>query len=330
MKSIGRAAALVAVLGMPVIAYVLARASVSVWEGMGPASSADASVALEDGLVLLAAAAGAAIAAYLALTGYAMLLGAAWRGGRAIPKALTAMAPHGWTRVTATALGLTMSAGLAGPAFAAEGGSMPFPSPGWVDPPVAVAAEPSALDVAGWVQAPASEAVDTDGDADAPAPARTAAPSATSLTVGWVEADAPSAPAHASPSEPQLTSTLHDVPALDTTDLATAETDKAVVNTDVVNSAGSDTAVFGPAESNSPQVASAQSQAPPPSANAYVVQSGDSLWRITEALLGADASSVKVAAAWPALYEANLDSIGDNPSLIHPGLTLTIPAGLGA
>jgi nucleoid-associated protein YgaU len=63
---------------------------------------------------------------------------------------------------------------------------------------------------------------------------------------------------------------------------------------------------------------------------AYVVQPGDSLWRITEALLGADASAAHIAASWPALYEANRDSIGDNPSLIQPGLALTVPAGLGA
>jgi len=64
--------------------------------------------------------------------------------------------------------------------------------------------------------------------------------------------------------------------------------------------------------------------------SAYVVQPGDSLWRITEALLGANASAAQIAASWPALYEANRDSIGDNPSLIQPGLALTVPAGLGA
>jgi nucleoid-associated protein YgaU len=64
--------------------------------------------------------------------------------------------------------------------------------------------------------------------------------------------------------------------------------------------------------------------------SAYVVQPGDSLWRITDTLLGADASAAHIAASWPALYEANRDSIGDNPSLIQPGLSLTIPAGLGA
>ena len=256
MRSIGRAVALVAVLGMPVIAYVLARVTVSMWDGLDSASLADAGVALEDGLTLLAAAVGTTIAAYLALTGYAMLLGAAWRGGRAIPKALASLAPHGWTRVTATALGLSMTAGFAVPALATEGGTTHVPS-------------------AGWVAAPVSVGVD-------------AAP--VSLAVGWVEADAT-----ATPTSPQPSGAPSKI-------------------------APSDAAPIGAA----PIGAATQ-----PS-SAYVVQPGDSLWHITEALLGANASAAQIAASWPALYEANRDSIGDNPSLIQPGLALTVPAGLGA
>jgi hypothetical protein len=252
---------LVAVLGMPVIAYALAQVTVSMWEGLDSASLADAGVALEDGLTLLAAAVGAIIAAYLALTGYAMLLGAAWRGGRAIPKALASLAPHGWTRVTATALGLSMTAGLAVPALATEGGTTQVPS-------------------AGWVAAPVSVGVD-------------AAPAA--LSVGWVEAEAAASPTNAQPSG------------------ATAKI------------APSDAAPIGAALIGAVLIGAAT----PPS-SAYVVQPGDSLWRITEALLGADASVAQVAESWPALYEANRDSIGDNPSLIQPGLALTIPEGLGA
>ncbi|NYI40805.1 LysM peptidoglycan-binding domain-containing protein [Demequina lutea] len=230
MRSIGRAVALVAVGGMPAIAYVLGRVAVVMWEGMHPAYVADAGVALEDGLTLLAAAVGATIAAYLALTGYAMLLGAVWRGGRAIPRALTAFSPQGWTKVTATALGLSMSAGLAAPALAADGGSTQGTSAGWVAAPVSVVADP----------APAS------------------------LAVGWVEADA-----------------------------ASKETSAQASST-------------------------------------HIVQPGESLWRITEALLGAEASAAQIAAAWPELYEANRGSIGDNPSLIQPGTALLVPAGLGS
>jgi len=256
MRSIGRAVALVAVLGMPVIAYVLARVTVSLWEGPDSASLADAGVALENGLTLLAAAVGAAVAAYLALTGYAMLLGAAWRGGRAIPKALASLAPHGWTQVTDTALGLSMTAGLAVPALDTEGGTTQVPS-------------------AGWVAAPASVGVD-------------APPAA--LAIGWVEADAT-----ASPTSPQPSG-----------------------------------ATSGIAPSGAAPIGAARIGAATQPSSAYVVQPGDSLWRITEALLGADASAARIAASWPALYEANRDSIGDNPSLIQPGLALTVPAGLGA
>ena len=267
MRSIGRAAALVAVVGMPAVAYALTRVAVSISQGMDSASLADASVAVEDGLTLLAAVVGAAIASYLALTGYAMLVGAAWRGGRAIPRALASLAPAGWTRVTATALGLSLSAGLAAPALAAETGSAHVPSAGWVDAPVSVVVETAPLDLAGWMAAPASVSTTSSTTnsssvtSSAAGPADVTTPSA--LVVGWVGAG------------------------------ATQET-------------------------------------PPPPSVAYVVQAGDSLWRITESLVGTDASAAQVSAEWPRLYEANRDAIGDDPSLIHAGLELTIPAGFGA
>lgn len=267
MRSIGRAVALAAVLGMPVIAFILARVTVSLWGGLDSASLADAGVALEGGLTLLAAAAGAAIAAYLALTGYAMLLGAVWRGGRAIPKALASVAPHGWTRVTATALGISMSAGLSIPALATEGGATHVPSAGWVVAPVAMVVDAAPAPVAiGWVKADAGAGPDAASDR-----AGVAAPPP--LVVGWV---AEGSVAEGSVAEAGAT------------------------------------------------------QTPPEASSAYVVRPGDSLWRITESLLGADASAAQIAAAWPELYEANRASIGDNPSLIRPGLALTIPAGLGA
>jgi hypothetical protein len=246
---------------MPVIAYVLARVTVSLWEGPDSASLADAGVALESGLTLLAAAVGAAVAAYLALTGYAMLLGAAWRGGRAIPKALVSLAPHGWTRVTATALGLSMTAGLAVPALATEGGIMQVPS-------------------AGWVAAPASVGID-------------APPAA--LAIGWVAANAT-----ASPTSPQPSGATSGIAPSGAAPIGAAPIGAALIGAETQPS------------------------------SAYVVQPGDSLWHITEALLGADASAAHIAASWPALYEANRDSIGDNPSLIQPGLALTVPAGFGA
>lgn len=58
-------------------------------------------------------------------------------------------------------------------------------------------------------------------------------------------------------------------------------------------------------------------------ASNYVVKSGDSLWQISQDLLG-DGSR------WNELYQANASIIGDNPRLIMPGQELTIPGMDGA
>lgn len=58
-------------------------------------------------------------------------------------------------------------------------------------------------------------------------------------------------------------------------------------------------------------------------ASNYVVKSGDSLWQISQDLLG-DGSR------WNELYQANASIIGDNPRLILPGQELTIPGMDGA
>jgi nucleoid-associated protein YgaU len=52
----------------------------------------------------------------------------------------------------------------------------------------------------------------------------------------------------------------------------------------------------------------------------YVVQPGDTLSKIAGKMWG-DVSPD----SWRKLYEANKDVIGDNPSLIEVGMTLTIP-----
>ncbi len=286
MRSIERAAALITVLGMPVIAYGLALMAVSMWEAMDSTTLADAGLALEDGLALLAAAIGASIAGYLALTGYAMLLGAAWRGGRAIPKALAAIAPHGWTRVTAAALGLTISAGLAAPALAAEAGSIQAPSAGWVAAPVSVPTDTATQGV-GWVP-----------EAVPPAP------------VGWATPE---------PSDAAVDIVVADV----------AAGDIVVADVGVPDVATAEAAVPDVAETATP-VADVAREGFAKAPGDYVVQPGDSLWRITEKLLGPDATESEVAALWPQLYAANRVHIGDNPSLIQPGLTLTIPVGLDA
>jgi hypothetical protein len=69
-------------------------------------------------------------------------------------------------------------------------------------------------------------------------------------------------------------------------------------------------------------------QSNPGSGTTITVSAGDSLWSITTALLGTEATTASIAAAWPALWQANAALIGPDPGLIHPGQTLTVPAVL--
>lgn len=61
------------------------------------------------------------------------------------------------------------------------------------------------------------------------------------------------------------------------------------------------------------------------SAVSVVVQPGDTLWAIAAAHLPATAGNAAIAAAWPAWFGANAAAIGDNPHLIHPGTSLSVP-----
>lgn len=57
----------------------------------------------------------------------------------------------------------------------------------------------------------------------------------------------------------------------------------------------------------------------------YVVQRGDCLWSIAARLLGGRADARSIDAAWRQIYAANRAAIGDDPNLIHIGLTLELP-----
>ena len=59
---------------------------------------------------------------------------------------------------------------------------------------------------------------------------------------------------------------------------------------------------------------------------AYVVQPGDSLWTIAARQLPPGAAPARVAAAWPAWWQANRSQLGPDPDLIHPGTRLTPPS----
>jgi hypothetical protein len=58
---------------------------------------------------------------------------------------------------------------------------------------------------------------------------------------------------------------------------------------------------------------------------AYVVQRDDCLWSIAAALLGPAADARAIDIGWRQIYAANRAAIGDNPNLIHIGLTLELP-----
>jgi hypothetical protein len=72
-------------------------------------------------------------------------------------------------------------------------------------------------------------------------------------------------------------------------------------------------------------------EGPRPSTTTYVVEPGDSLWRIAASVLrsggGQDSSNEEIARFWPTIYAANRALIGDNPNLIFPGQRLLIPEG---
>ena len=75
-----------------------------------------------------------------------------------------------------------------------------------------------------------------------------------------------------------------------------------------------------------PPIRLARSESPD---DIYVVEPGDSLWRIAGHLLSVrgsgEVTGADIARFWPAIYEANRDLIGDDPNLILPGQPLQIP-----
>ena len=60
-----------------------------------------------------------------------------------------------------------------------------------------------------------------------------------------------------------------------------------------------------------------------PTADAYVVRPGDSLWSIARAH---PAPAADVETRWRAIWRHNRDVVGDDPDLIHPGQALRLPA----
>lgn len=78
-----------------------------------------------------------------------------------------------------------------------------------------------------------------------------------------------------------------------------------------------------------PEAPDAPEAPPPDPPRIVIVRSGDSLWSITEDLLGpAPSDPAEIAASWPQLHEMNRDLIGPDPDRLHPGQELTVPTSL--
>lgn len=84
-----------------------------------------------------------------------------------------------------------------------------------------------------------------------------------------------------------------------------------------------------PAEATPVTAPSATAGTPGTGATSQVVVGpGDTLWEIARRSLPDGASHAQVAAAWPAWYEANRQTIGADPDLILPGQVLYAPEHL--
>ena len=71
------------------------------------------------------------------------------------------------------------------------------------------------------------------------------------------------------------------------------------------------------AQDDAPAEGSRPSKTPTGTVITVVVQPGDTLWSITDQLLGPDPDpAVEIAGAWPAIYDANRDRIGPDPDSV--------------
>lgn len=80
----------------------------------------------------------------------------------------------------------------------------------------------------------------------------------------------------------------------------------------------------------SPAQPSTGPDSPASSGPTHTVAPGESLWSITAHLLPTGSAPAQIAQDWPALYRANSEAIGADPSLIRPGTVLSVPDSLSA
>ena len=138
-------------------------------------------------------------------------------------------------------------------------------------------------------------------------PAATAAPSASAPPddLGWrVSTGAAAAPPDKSAPDPDGAESAQDSPP-------------AVENAENADPAASSDSA--PDDETEPRT---------DSSHTHTVESGESLWSITAAALGPDATDAQIVQTWPLVYETNTEPIGSDPSLLRPGAELRLPDAL--
>ena len=144
-------------------------------------------------------------------------------------------------------------------------------------------------------------------------PAATAAPSASAPPddLGWrVSTGAAAAPPDKSAPDPDGAESAQDSPPAEPAPPAV----ESAENADPAASSGS-----APDDGTGTRT---------DSAHTHTVEPGESLWSITAAALGPDATDAQIVQTWPLVYETNTESIGSDPSLLRPGAELRLPDAL--
>ena len=144
-------------------------------------------------------------------------------------------------------------------------------------------------------------------------PAATAAPSASAPPddLGWrVSTGAAAAPPDESTPDPDGAESAQDSPPAEPAPPAV----ESAENADPAASSGS-----APDDGTGTRT---------DSAHTHTVEPGESLWSITAAALGPDATDAQIVQTWPLVYETNTEPIGSDPSLLRPGAELRLPDAL--
>jgi len=316
--AVARLAAWVAILSVPVASWAFARTA------LGLASEFEAGLwEVADAVVVGAAGIGSIATGLLTLATVATLASPRSRPARR-PSRLVEATPRAWRRVIAVATGAALTGGFAAPALAAE------PSPGWISPP-AIESTYEVEKVPGVDVVPGIQAMPEESSGG-PALSPGWIVAATADVDADVDADAPSATVAAVVAPPAVD--------LDGAVASAPEPSRSPepANEPTVAPAAPATPAVGPATASAPAPSAPSAPAGPPNdapealapatARVHVVAPGESLWSISAAALGDDASVADIDAAWRALYAANSDAIGSNPDVIHPELPLTLPKGL--